>query len=120
MNTKPIVQLVRSRYEDHENVAITPSHALDARAKLAIDLIERWGLTSAPAPEVNSGESDLPQHCRLIPNTELAMRAFNMADIVYDMIKTRGWYVDVPAPRHQPEVPVPHINGARTIAGGVR
>mgnify|MGYP003659998928 CR=1 FL=1 len=77
---------------DHERfkskgVTIHNTEIPEDEAKLALDLITRWGMVAGvPDGEDSSGRSKL----RLSTPEELSERAFNTAKVAFDTIRANG------------------------------
>jgi len=69
------------------------------RARLAIDLLERWGLV---ASRTDGEDSAGRQQIELMAPAEIVGRACNIADLAISEMEARGWLLEVPVPT-QPE-----------------
>jgi hypothetical protein len=84
-------------YGGYENlgakVQITQTEVPSAEARLAIALIERWGMVvGIPDGEDTAGRSKL----NLMRPSQIVERAFITAQLTYQEIEKRGWFVKCP------------------------
>ena len=76
-------------------VMVYEQRALDAEARLAAQMIERWGMSAAIEDgEDSSGRSKL----RLLSPHELVTRACDTAKYAMEEFNKRGWILDLPTP----------------------
>ena len=77
-------------------IAVYKKIALNARAFLAISMMERWGIVAGePDGEDSSGRSKLG----LMPVEQLVERSCQAADLAFKEFRKRKWILDLPAPR---------------------
>lgn len=85
-------------YAGSTEVKIHLTTQLDERARLAIVLIEKWGMIAGVDDgEDSSGRSKL----RLMTEEEVIDRAVVTAGMFYDRAEELGWSTEVPAPKPQ-------------------
>lgn len=82
-------------YRGGIDILVHESTALQHRAGLAADLIERFGsVASIPDGEDSGGR----QRLRLQTPDELVSRCCAIADAAFGEFEKRGWLLEVPAP----------------------
>lgn len=81
------------------HVAWHDRKALDARAKLLIDLV-KMSLHTTPLVDAMRGMSEESQphkHSSVVSVQEVVMKAAETVDAIYDEATQRGWVIDLPA-----------------------
>ena len=79
------VRNFRRKYVEH--VLASP----DPRARMAIDLIDKWGMVAATSDgEDSAGRAKL----RLLAPDEMVQRACDTAALAMEAFRARGWMVD--------------------------
>jgi hypothetical protein len=63
-------------------------------ARLAMTLVEKWGMVQASEEKVEGSDGRLTY--QLAPTQEVVDRAIDMAEKTIEAIGEKGWYVDVP------------------------
>jgi hypothetical protein len=83
-----------SQYEDTPRIAIHEPEHPNFEARLAINLLERWGLVAAESDgEDASGRAKL----RLSTPEELSKRACDVAAQTTAELRKRGWILELPS-----------------------
>ncbi len=83
-----------SQYEDTPRIALHETDHPHFEARLAIALLEKWGLVAGESDgEDSSGRAKL----RLSTPKELALRACEVAFEATAEIRKRGWFLTVPS-----------------------
>lgn len=78
-----------------EQLRIHTPEQPDFKARMAIALVERWGMVAGiPDGEDSAGRTKL----RLQTPNELVARACETADVLWRECLGRGWVFEVPAP----------------------
>ncbi|MDR3633741.1 MAG: hypothetical protein P4L84_07880 [Isosphaeraceae bacterium] len=85
---------VVSQYEDTPRIAIHETEHPGFEARLAINLIERWGLVAA---ESDGEDSAGRAKSRLSTPKELAQRACDVAAEASAELRKRGWIFSLPS-----------------------
>ena len=70
-----------------------PKEWLDARARTAIQLAERWALVAC---ETDGEDSAGRQKVRRLTPEELADQACHTVEAIFSQFKTRGWLLEIP------------------------
>lgn len=68
----------------------------NAKAKLAMDLVERWGMVAA---KEDGEDSAGRQKLRLSSPAELVDRAIDVADLLIERFRIHGWMTENPLER---------------------
>jgi hypothetical protein len=83
----------RNRFTSRSEVYSIPCAYAEGRARMAIVLIEKWGMVAAvPDGEDSAGRARL----RLMLPSEIVGRACETADLAYSVFESYGWIHDVP------------------------
>ena len=83
-------------FSDRINVTIFPRLNPSLKARLAMTLLEKWGIALAQ-PDGEDGAHR--QKLQLMPILDVVTRACNMAERAIDEIADRGWLEEVPEPK---------------------
>lgn len=92
MSRKTEIKISR-QYEDAPRPVVHETECPNFEAKLAISLLEKWGMVAA---EPDGEDSARRAKLRLSTPQELAVRACNVASETAAEIRKRGWFVPVP------------------------
>lgn len=85
---------VKRQYGDSPQLVCHEREHPNFEARLAIDLLERWGLVAGEeAGEDSAGRAKI----RSLTPPEAVIRACDMAEEMTKEIRNRGWFVAVPS-----------------------
>ncbi len=95
ITSTPEVEYWRKRaYGDDSSVMIHGRVGYSMRANLAQQFVDRWGMVAGiPDGEDSAGRQKL----RLATPAELAARAVESANALFDAMDAAGWKIDVPS-----------------------
>lgn len=83
-----------------KEITIFKTRAENSKAKLARELVIRWGMVAAsPDGEDKAGR----QKSRLARPEEIVLRACETAELLVTKFEELGWLLDLPAPSQEEE-----------------
>lgn len=88
-----ILMKVGDRYSNRVDTQQMPTQYLEFKGRMAVSLIERWGLVAGkPFGEDSAGRSQVVP----MDPAEIVNRACNTAEQAIEEFKRRGWFHEVP------------------------
>ncbi len=88
------IKVKKDKYNDDFSICIHETFTPDQRARFAMDMLGKWGMVAGK----DDGE-DSAGRSKLIPmeEEELVYRAIKTTEILFETIKTKGWFTKNPS-----------------------